>query len=129
MPSGDCLDLVFLVGARGFSTSLPMSLGSLLFSCNNNSPAGYALKHKVLGGYRPAKGCGFLGHTKTICSGFVANSKYKIPALFKDPNCIFQAPKLSTKSHVLDADIQNLDCNEILKCTEFTNTIMIKASK
>ena len=36
---------------------------------------------------------------------------------FKDPNCIFQAPKLSTKSHILDADIQNLDCNVTLKCT------------
>ena len=29
-------------------------------------------------------------------TGFIANSKYKIQALFKDPNCIFQAPKLST---------------------------------
>ena len=37
--------------------------------------------------------------------------------LFKDPNCIFQAPKLSTKSHILEADIQNLDCNVTLKCT------------
>ena len=46
-----------------------------------------------------------------LLSGFVANSKYKIQALFKEPNCIFQAPKLSTKSHILDADIQNLDCN------------------
>ena len=43
-------------------------------------------------------------------TGFVANSKYKIQALFKGPNCIFQAPKLSTESHILDADIQNLDC-------------------
>ena len=33
-----------------------------------------------------------------LVSGFVANSKYKIQALFKDPNCIFQAPKLSTKA-------------------------------
>ena len=37
--------------------------------------------------------------------------------LFKDPYCFFQAPKLSTKSHILDADIQNLDCNVTLKCT------------
>ena len=36
---------------------------------------------------------------------------------FKDPNCFFQAPKLSTKSHTLDADIKNLDCNVTLKCT------------
>jgi len=50
-------------------------------------------------------------------TGFVANSKYKIKALFKDPNYIFQAPKLSTKSHILDMDIQNLDCNVTLKCT------------
>jgi len=42
--------------------------------------------------------------------GFVANSKYEIQALFKD----FQAPKLSTKSHILVADIQNLDCNVTL---------------
>jgi len=28
-----------------------------------------------------------------------------------------QAPKLLTKSHILDADIQNLDCNVTLKCT------------
>jgi len=35
--------------------------------------------------------------------------------LSKDPICIFQAPKLSTKSHILDADIQNLDCNVTLK--------------
>ena len=34
--------------------------------------------------------------------------------LFKDPNCIFQTPKLSTKSHILDADIQNLDRNVTL---------------
>ena len=46
--------------------------------------------------------------------GFVANSKYEIQALFKDPNCIFKAPKLSTKSHILVADIQNLDCNVTL---------------
>ena len=45
---------------------------------------------------------------------------------FKDPNCFFQAPKLSTKSHTLDADIQNLDCNEVY-CTVLTNTVMIKA--
>jgi len=36
---------------------------------------------------------------------------------FQGPNFIFQAPKLSTKSHILDADIQNLDCNVTLKCT------------
>ena len=56
-------------------------------------------------------------HTLTE-SGFVANSKYKfkyISRTFKHPNCIFQAPKLSTKSHILDADIQNLDCNLTLK--------------
>jgi len=52
---------------------------------------------------------------------------------FKDPNCIFQAPKLSTIRHILDADIQNLDCNVTLKCTVWgptvlTNTVMIKAS-
>jgi len=41
----------------------------------------------------------------------------KIQALFKDPNCIFQAQKLLTKSHILDEDIQNLDCNVTLKCT------------
>jgi len=52
-----------------------------------------------------------------MATAFVANSKYKIQALFKDPNCIFQAPKLSTKSHILDLDIQNLDCNVTLKCT------------
>ena len=40
-----------------------------------------------------------LGDTyDVLVSGFVANSKYKIQALFKDPNCIFQAPKLSTKA-------------------------------
>ena len=50
-------------------------------------------------------------------SGFVANSKYKIQALLKDPNSIFQAPKLSTKSHILDMDVQNSDCNVTLKCT------------
>ena len=49
--------------------------------------------------------------------------------LFKDPNCIFQAPKLPTKSHILDAGIQNLDCNVTLKCTVLvlTNTVLIKA--
>ena len=52
-----------------------------------------------------------------LIAGFVADSKYKIQALFKDPNCIFQAPKLSTKSHILEADIQNLDCNVTPKCT------------
>ena len=63
-------------------------------------------------------------------TGFVANSKYKIQALFKDPNCIFQAPKLSTKSHILEADIENLDCNVTLKCTVLYSPIpllMIKA--
>ena len=54
---------------------------------------------------------------RKLSSRFVANAKYKIQALFKDPNCIFQAPKLSTKSHILDADIQNLDCYVTLKCT------------
>ena len=43
--------------------------------------------------------------------------------LLKNPNCIFQAPKLSTKSHILDADIQNLDCNVTLKCTALYSTI------
>ena len=43
---------------------------------------------------------------------------------FKDPNCIFQAPKLSTKSHILDADIQNLDCNVTLKCTVLYSPIL-----
>jgi len=40
-------------------------------------------------------------------------SKLKVQnsSTFKDPNCIFQAPKLSTKSHILDVDIQNLDYN------------------
>jgi len=52
-----------------------------------------------------------------VAAGFVENSRYKIQALFEDPNGIFQAPKLSTKSHILDADIQNLDCNVTLKCT------------
>jgi len=28
---------------------------------------------------------------------------------FKDSNYIFQEPKLSTKSHILNADIQNLE--------------------
>ena len=55
-------------------------------------------------------------------TGFVANSKYKIQALFKGPNCIFQAPKLSTESHILDADIQNLDCKYcfqvLVTCTQ-----------
>ena len=53
-------------------------------------------------------------------SGFVANSKYKIQALFKDPNCIFQAPKLSTKSHILDADIQKfrLQCDSEVYCSK-----------
>ena len=50
-------------------------------------------------------------------TGFVANSKYKIQALFEDQNCIFQAPKLLTKSHILDAYIQNSDCNVTLKYT------------
>jgi len=47
--------------------------------------------------------------------------QYKIQALFKDfqgPKLhFFQAQKLSTKSHILDMDIQNLDCNATLKCT------------
>ena len=49
--------------------------------------------------------------------------------LFKDPNCIFQAPKLPTKSYILDAGIQNLDSNVTLKCTVLvlTNTVLIKA--
>jgi len=54
-------------------------------------------------------------------AGFVANSKYKIQALFKDPNCIFQALKLSTKSHILDTDIQNLDCIQVLDSKLSTN--------
>jgi len=61
------------------------------------------------------------------CSGFVANSKYKIQALFKDPNCIFQAPKSSTKSHILDADSKFwLQCDTEVYCTVLTNTVMIK---
>ena len=52
--------------------------------------------------------------TNNIHSGFIANSKYKIQALYKDQNCIFQAPKLSTKNHI-HADVQNLDCNVTLK--------------
>jgi len=69
--------------------------------------------------------------------GFAANSKYKIQALFKDfkdPNCIFQAPKLSAKRHILDVDIQNLDCNILhlcdteVYCTVLTNTVTIKPS-
>jgi len=60
-------------------------------------------------------------HYTALTAGFIANSKYKIPKFkhfsrtFKDQNCIFQAPKLSTKSDILDADIQNLDCNVTLK--------------
>jgi len=62
-------------------------------------------------------------------AGFVANSKYKIQALFKDfQGPKLQAPKLSTKSHILDADIQNLDCNVsvTLKCTVRTVRTLIK---
>jgi len=59
--------------------------------------------------------CGLHGvcteNTIRLIAEFVANSKYKIQALFKDPNCIFQPPPLSTKSHILDAAIQNLDCS------------------
>ena len=52
--------------------------------------------------------------TENICR---VHSKLKVQnsRTFKDPNCIFQAPKLWTKSHILDADIQNLDCNVTLK--------------
>ena len=49
-----------------------------------------------------------------LYSGFVANSRYKIQVLFKDfqrPKLHFQAPKSSTKSHILEVDIQKLDCN------------------
>ena len=47
---------------------------------------------------------------------------------FKDPNCIFQAPKLSTKSHILDADVQNLDCNVTLKCTVLYSPILFPST-
>jgi len=52
--------------------------------------------------------------------GFVANSKHKIQALFKGfqgPKLHFSSTKIIDKSHIIDADIQNLDCNVTLKCT------------
>jgi len=56
-----------------------------------------------------------------LITGFVANSKYKIQALFRDFSrtqlAFFQAPKLPTKSHILDGDIQNFNYNVTLKCT------------
>jgi len=51
-------------------------------------------------------------------TGFVANSKYKIQALFKDfqgPILHFSSTKIIHKKPFLD--IRNLDCNVTLKCT------------
>ena len=59
-------------------------------------------------------------------TGFVANSKNKIQALFEafqGPKLHFHAPKLSTKSYILEVDIQNLDSNVTLKCTVLYSAI------
>jgi len=53
-------------------------------------------------------------------------SKLKVQnsSTFQGPKLrFFQAPKLSTKSHILDTDIQNLDCNVTLKCTVLCSPI------
>ena len=41
---------------------------------------------------------------------------------FNNPDYIFQATKLSTKNHILDADIQNLDCNVTIKNLQELNS-------
>ena len=62
-------------------------------------------------------------------TGFIANAKHKIQGLSSTQTCIFQAPKLPTKSHILDAVLQNLrlQCDTEVYCTVLTSTVMIKA--
>jgi len=47
---------------------------------------------------------------------------------FKDPNCFFQAPKLSTKPYPRRGHSKfRLQCDTEVYCTVLTNTVMIKA--
>ena len=55
------------------------------------------------------------GSCNVACTRVRSKLNVQNSRTFKDPICIFQAPKLSTKSHILDADIHNLDCNVTLK--------------
>ena len=55
------------------------------------------------------------GSCNAACTRVRSKLNVQNSRAFKDPNCIFQAPKLSTKSHILDADIHNLDCSVTLK--------------
>jgi len=55
------------------------------------------------------------GSCNVACTRVRSKLNVQNSRAFKDTNCIFQAPKLSTKSHILDADIHNLDCSVTLK--------------
>ena len=68
-----------------------------------------------------------LAHRRVCSKLKVQNSSTS--KTFKDPNYIFQAPKLSTKIHILDADIQNLRCNVTLTSACFKIVNKCKISK
>jgi len=68
-----------------------------------------------------------LAHRRVCSKLEVQNSSTS--KTFKDPNYIFQAPKLSTKIHILDADIQNLCCNVTLTSACFKIVNKCKISK
>ena len=68
-----------------------------------------------------------------LTSGFVANSKYKIQALFEDlqgPKLHFSSTKIiDKKPYPRHGDSKfRLQCDTEVYCTILTNTVMIKAS-
>ena len=72
-------------------------------------------------------------NVRKLTSGFVANSKYKIQALFEDlqgPKLHFSSTKIiDKKPYPRHGDSKfRLQCDTEVYCTILTNTVMIKAS-
>jgi len=66
---------------------------------------------------RPSSECAMSRRWVRIHSKLKAQNSRTFQGLSRTQICLFQEPKLSTKSHILDMVLQNLECNVTQKCT------------